>query len=130
MKPDSGTTSVKREPAVITETLSLEIYARDKATVQPAKEKILSIIESQKKREKIEDDIIEKLSTQQISDIEYVGEVFDVKITVDEKLNRILVDGHGDDVAKRLSKFTVFWPEFVMKKRKKWVLLCRRTLQR
>ena len=57
-------------------------------------------MESQRKREKIEDDIIEKLSMEQISDIEYIGEVYDVKITVDEKLNRIFVDEHGDDVAK------------------------------
>lgn len=98
-KSDSQTINVKEKPTVVTKTL-LEIYAKDDPTVQLVKEKILNVMDSQKKKEKIEDDNIEKLSEQQKSEIENLCDVYDVKITIDKILNRIVVVGHSDDVSR------------------------------
>ncbi|XP_028392657.1 protein mono-ADP-ribosyltransferase PARP14-like [Dendronephthya gigantea] len=92
--------TTKEKSAITTKKLLLDIYAKDENTVKRAKEDIMKIMESQKKKESIEDDIIGKLSQQEISDIKYLGERAEVRITVNKELNRILVAGHSDDVSK------------------------------
>ena len=99
-KSEATTISVKEKPPVITKELFLEIYAKDDATVNVAKEKILKIMESQKKKEKFEDENIEKLSKQQISEIQYLCERNDIEVTIEKELGRIILVGHSEDISK------------------------------
>ena len=99
-KSDSPTITVKKPPAIVTKSLYLEIYAKDVATIGRAKDRILKIIESQQKRERIEDDIIEKLSIVHVKKIEDLCEISDVKVTIEKDLNRIVLVGHSEDIAK------------------------------
>ncbi|XP_028392654.1 protein mono-ADP-ribosyltransferase PARP14-like [Dendronephthya gigantea] len=99
-KSDPSTVNVKEKPTVVAVRLLLEIYAKDEPTVQLVKGRILKVMDSQKKKEKIEDDNIEKLSEQQISEIQDLCDIHDVKVTIEKILNRIVLVGHSDDVSK------------------------------
>ena len=100
LKSDSTTISVKEKVPVIKKKLFLEIYAKDEDTVNRAKERILKIMESQNKKDKLDDDSIGKLSQQQINEIKHLCETNDIKVTIQKELNRIIVVGHGDDISK------------------------------
>jgi O-acetyl-ADP-ribose deacetylase (regulator of RNase III) len=99
-KSESTTVTVKEIPPVITKKLFLEIFGKDDATVNFAREKILSVIESQKKKDKLEDNNIVKLSKQQITEIKHLGEMNNVEVNVEKELNRITLFGHREDTAK------------------------------
>ncbi|CAB4030401.1 poly [ADP-ribose] polymerase 14-like [Paramuricea clavata] len=103
-KSDSTTITVKDKPSAITKNLFLEIYAKDNATINLAREEILKIIESQKKKERLEDDNIGKLSKHQITEIEHLCEMNDIKVTIEKDLNRIVVVGHSEDISKTFTE--------------------------
>ena len=103
-KSDSATISVKKKQSVIRQKLFLEIYAKDEATVNRATERIKKIMESQIKRERLEDDNVGKLSKQQIAEIEHLCEINDVKVTIQKEFSRIVVSGHGDDISKTFTE--------------------------
>ena len=97
-KSDSTIISVREKPPVMRKKLFLEIYAKDEATVNLAKERITKIMEAQNKRDMLEDDNVGKLSRQQMTEIERLCEMNDIKVTIQKELNRILVSGHSDDI--------------------------------
>lgn len=99
-KPESPTITLKEKPAMFTKRLFLEIYAKDDDAVSRAKDSLLKIIESQKKKEKLEDDNIGKLSNKHVQKIEHLCEMSDIKVTIEKELNRILLVGHSEDIAK------------------------------
>ena len=99
-KPESATITVKQKPATATKSLFLEIYAKNVTTINRAKDSILKIMESQKIKDKVEDDIIEKLSNEHIRKIENLCEMSDIKVTIEKDLNRIFMVGHREDIAK------------------------------
>ena len=99
-KSESPTITVKEKPAMFMKKLFLEIYAKDVAIIRRAKDSILKIVESQKKKEKFEDDNIGKLSNEHVQRIEHLCEMSDVKVTIEKELNRILLVGHSEDIAK------------------------------
>ena len=103
-KTESATINVKERPPANTKKLLLEIYAKDEATVNAAKEKIKTIIEKQKKKEKIEDESIEKLSAKQISEITELCERYELKVTIDKEINRIILNGHTEDISTGLNE--------------------------
>ena len=103
-KSDSTTISVKEKPAIIRKKLSLEIYAKDDDTVKLVKDRIKKILESQNKKEKLEDDNIEKLSKQQIEEIKELCNASDLKVSIENDLNRIVVVGHSDDISKTFAQ--------------------------
>ncbi len=55
-------------------------------------------MEAQNKRDMLEDDNVGKLSRQQMTEIERLCEMNDIKVTIQKELNRILVSGHSDDI--------------------------------
>jgi O-acetyl-ADP-ribose deacetylase (regulator of RNase III) len=99
-KSDSTAISVKEKAPVIRKKLLLEIYAKDEITVNRAKERILKIMESRNKKDKLEDDNIEKLSKEEINEIKHLCKMNDVKVTIEKELNRIVVVGHSYDIFK------------------------------
>ena len=108
-KSEPATITVKKEPAIATKSLFLEIYAQDVATIRRAKDRILKIIESQQKKEKIEDDIIEKLSNEHVKKIEYLCGISDIKVIIEKDLNRVVLAGHSEDIAKVVQEiFQIF----------------------
>ncbi|XP_028392673.1 protein mono-ADP-ribosyltransferase PARP14-like [Dendronephthya gigantea] len=94
---------VENTPVTTTELL-LEIYAQNEATVGIAKEKILNVIEKQKKKEKLDDENIVKLSSMQVEEIKRWCDVNDVKVTIDKELNRIIMFGHSEDISTMITK--------------------------
>ena len=108
-KPESATISVKEQSITVTKSLFLEIYAKDAAVISRAKDSILKIMESQQKKEKIEEDIIEKLSNVHIKKIEHLCKMSDIKVTIEKELNRIVLVGHSEDIAKVVQEiFQIF----------------------
>ena len=103
-KSDSTTVSLREKPPVMRKKLFLEIYAKDVATVNLAKKSITKIMESQNKRDMLEDDNVGKLSNQQITDIQHLCEMNDVKVTIQKDFNRIVVFGHSDDIYKTFTE--------------------------
>ena len=93
----------ERSP-VNTKKLFLEIYAKDSATVNAAKKMIQTIVEKQKKKEKIEDPSIEKLSAKQISEIRQLCARYDLEVTIDKEINRIILNGHTEDISTALNE--------------------------
>ena len=84
--------------------LLLEIYAKNEATIALAKERILKVMETQRKKEKIEDENIEKLSNMQVEEIKRLCAVNDVKITFEKEINRIILTGHSEDISTMFTK--------------------------
>ena len=73
-------------------------------TVKLVKDRIKKILESQNKKEKLEDDNIEKLSKQQIEEIKELCNASDLKVSIENDLNRIVVVGHSDDISKTFAQ--------------------------
>ncbi|XP_028392772.1 protein mono-ADP-ribosyltransferase PARP14-like [Dendronephthya gigantea] len=104
-KTESPTLNIKeKNTPVVTTKLVLVIYAKDKASVKTVKDKVLSVIESQKKKDKLEDDNIGKLSKQQLMAIERLCKMNDVEVTIEKDLDRIVVFGHSEDNAKTFAE--------------------------
>ena len=103
-KSDSPTISVKEKPAVNRKTVSLEIYAKDDDTVNLVKDRIRKLLESQNRKEMVEDDNIEKLSPQQVAEITELCHMNDVKVSIEKDLDRIVLVGHGEDVTKTFAQ--------------------------
>ena len=103
-KTESPSISLKEKPSSIKKIIFLEIYAADNTTINYVKEKIFKILESQKEKKLIQDSDVEKLSRQQITEIEDLCELNEVKVAVEKYLNRIVISGHRDDVFKTTEK--------------------------
>lgn len=100
-KTEAPNVNIKEQNThVVTTKLFLVIYAKDEATVKAVKEKVLSVTESQKKKDKFEDENIGKLSKQQLTAIERLCEMNDVEVNIEKELDRIVVFGHSEDNAK------------------------------
>ena len=99
-KSESAAVSVREKPPVIARKLFLEIFGGNDNIVNLAKEKILNIIESQKTNDKLVDYNVEKLSKQQIAEIKYWCKISDVEVDIEKELNRIILFGHSEDVAR------------------------------
>ena len=103
-KSDSTTVNLREKPPVMTKKLFLEIYAKDLATVNLVKKIVTKIMESQNKKDMLEDDNVGKLSKQQITEIQHLCEMNDSKVAIQKDLNRIVVSGHGDDIHKTFTE--------------------------
>jgi O-acetyl-ADP-ribose deacetylase (regulator of RNase III) len=101
---DSTTISVKQKPAINRKKLSLEIYAKDDDTVGRVKQRIQKLLEEQNKKDILDDDNIEKLSKQQVTEIKELCYMNDLKVSVEQDLQRIIVTGHGDDISKTFTQ--------------------------
>ena len=103
-KSDSTTISVKEKPVVKRKKLSLEIYAKDDDTINLVKDRIRKLLESQNRKEMLEDEIIGNLSQQQVTEIKELCHMNDVKVSIEKDLDRIVLVGHGEDIAKTFAQ--------------------------
>ena len=58
----------------------------------------------QKKRQKVEDESIGKISKKQISEITELCETYDVQVTIDKEVNRIILNGRTEDMSTALNE--------------------------
>ncbi|XP_046849875.1 protein mono-ADP-ribosyltransferase PARP15-like [Xenia sp. Carnegie-2017] len=92
-------------------TLWLSIYAKDDECLRLTIAGIMDVIKSHKKRDKFEDENIKNLSSSQIKDLEDLFLAYNIEATIEEKLDRILMYGHADDILKVKSEIFKFFKE-------------------
>ncbi|XP_028392341.1 LOW QUALITY PROTEIN: protein mono-ADP-ribosyltransferase PARP14-like [Dendronephthya gigantea] len=119
-KTEAPTLNVKENyiPEATTK-LFLVIYAKNEATVKKVKEKILNVLESHKKKDKLENPNIENLSSQQMRAIEHLCRMNDLEVDIQKELGRIVVVGHSEDVTKTFSEISNMFKEIEEAEREK-----------
>lgn len=100
-------------------TLCLSIYAKDEESLRFTITGIMDVIKSHKKKDKFEDDNIKNLSSSQIKDLEDLFLAYNIEATIEEKLDRILMFGHADDIFNVKSEIFKFFKE-LDKVEKEW----------
>ncbi|XP_046848014.1 protein mono-ADP-ribosyltransferase PARP14-like [Xenia sp. Carnegie-2017] len=106
--------SVVERKLEIDKKIYLVIYGNGRKVVDDAKDKIKNFLKEQTKTHKIESEIIDTLSKQQLDMIQRICRVRNVNAKVDQRLCRIILSGHADNVFKAVHEIFQYF-KFITK---------------
>ena len=105
-KLEFGSTGAKGKDESQKSQLFLEIFAEKEETLTKVVNHIDRIMDEQTKKKVIEDDLVKKLSDAHVSQIMDTGKENNVEVTIQKPVDRIIVQGHTEDVSKVIMKVT------------------------
>ena len=105
-RSDSGSTGAKVNDGSQKPQLLLEIFAEKEETLTKVVNHIDRIMDEQMKKKVIEDDLVKKLSETHVSQIMDAGKENNVEVTIQKPVDRIILQGHTEDVSKVMMKVT------------------------
>lgn len=118
-KSDSTSTPIKQEGTSLKSQLFLDIYADKDVTINEVVNTIDKITGEQMKKESIENELIEILSEAHVSRITEIGETHNVDVKIEKAINRIIINGHSEDISKVILQIHSIFNEIKMAENEK-----------